>query len=67
MKVRYPIKTTVTQESITAAREQAGILDQVDQPRSGHVLDEVRRFFGGFTKEAQVRSSFLIDRLVDRS
>ncbi len=67
IEMRNPIKSVVTQTFITAARELADILEHGDQPRFEQMFEEVRRFFGGFTEEAQVQSSFLIDRLVERS
>lgn len=67
IEMRNPIKSEVTRTFITAARELADILDQGDQPRFGQMFNEVRTFFGAFTEEALVQSSFLIDRLVERS
>ncbi|MCC7292225.1 MAG: bifunctional chorismate mutase/prephenate dehydrogenase [Phycisphaerales bacterium] len=67
IEMRNPIKGTVTQTFITAAAELADILKQGDQPRFEEVFNEVRTFFGAFTDEALVQSSFLIDRMVERS
>jgi chorismate mutase/prephenate dehydrogenase len=50
-----------------AAREIAEILETKDQARFDAVFREVRAFFGDFTVEATEQSSFLIDRLVERS
>jgi chorismate mutase/prephenate dehydrogenase len=50
-----------------AARELGEILAAKDQARFDAVFREVRAFFGDFTVEATEQSSFLIDRLVERS
>ncbi len=50
-----------------AASELSEILASRDQARFEAMFREVRAFFGDFTIEATEQSSFLIDRLVERS
>jgi chorismate mutase/prephenate dehydrogenase len=50
-----------------AADELAEILASRDQVRFNRMFEEVRAYFGGFTTEAMEQSSFLIDRLVERT
>jgi chorismate mutase / prephenate dehydrogenase len=57
----------VTSEFQRAARELSEILDSRDQARFSAMFEEVRAYFGDFTSEALEQSSFLIDRLVERT
>jgi len=50
-----------------AASEISDILASGDQVRFDALFEEVRRYFGEFTEEAVYQSSFLVDRLVERS
>lgn len=50
-----------------AADEIAEILRSRDQARFDAVFEEVRAYFGSFAAEAIEQSSFMIDRLVERS
>jgi chorismate mutase / prephenate dehydrogenase len=57
---------------VTAAFQQAAselqkILEQRDQVAFDRVFQEVRAFFGSFALEATEQSSFMIDRLIERS
>lgn len=60
-----------TQEVVAGFRRAVDDLQQIlvthDQARFSALFDEVRKFFGDFTQEALEKSSFLIDRLVERS
>ncbi|MGD8859699.1 MAG: bifunctional chorismate mutase/prephenate dehydrogenase [Myxococcales bacterium] len=62
-----PETARVTRAFREAATELGEILEQRDQARFDAVFDDVRKFFGDFTTEATEQSSFLIDRLVERS
>jgi chorismate mutase/prephenate dehydrogenase len=62
-----PMTTTVTDTFRAAADDLAEILAQRDQARFTAMFEEVRAFFGDFTSEALEQSSFLIDRLVERT
>ena len=62
-----PRTAEVTEAFSTAAHELREILVARDQPRFDAVFEEVRAFFGEFTHEALEQSSYLIDRLVERS
>lgn len=57
----------VTDTFRAAADEIAGVLQSGDQARFEALFEEVRAYFGEFTREAIAESSFLIDRLVERS
>lgn len=67
IEMRNPLRTQVTQAFMDAAGELSDVIRAGDQRRFEGLFDEVRRFFGDFTQEALVQSSFLIDRLVERS
>jgi chorismate mutase/prephenate dehydrogenase len=62
-----PSTTEVTAAFRRAAAELAEILEQRDQARFDAMFAEVRAFFGDFALEATEQSSFLIDRLVERT
>lgn len=49
-----------------ATREISEILASGDRQRFEAMFEEVRSYFGAFTDEALVQSSYLIDRLVER-
>jgi len=56
--------TTTFEEAAATLRE---FLLQKDQAAFGRIFDEVRAFFGDFSREATDQGSYLIDRLVERS
>jgi chorismate mutase/prephenate dehydrogenase len=62
-----PGTQAVTSAFRSAADELAEILASRDQARFNRMFEEVRAYFGGFTAEAMEQSSFLIDRLVERT
>jgi chorismate mutase / prephenate dehydrogenase len=62
-----PRTDEVTRAFRNAAEELATILERQDQAEFANVFDEVRRYYGSFGAEAVEQSSFLIDRLVERS
>lgn len=62
-----PMTKTITDTFRAAADEVSEILQQRDQTRFNAMFEEVRTFFGDFTTEALEQSSFLIDRLVERT
>lgn len=51
----------------TAVQELSQVIATGDQVAFSRLFEEVRDFFGDFTAEALVQSSFLIDRIVERS
>lgn len=67
IEMRNPMTSHATQAFREAAEELSDILETRDQQRFTAMFEEVRRFFGDFTDEALEQSSFLIDRLVERS
>jgi chorismate mutase/prephenate dehydrogenase len=67
IEMRNPGTPAVTAEFRRAADELSEILASGDQERFSRMFEEVRAYFGGFTVEAMEQSSFLIDRLVERS
>lgn len=62
-----PRTEAITSEFQRAARELSDILRERDQARFSAMFAEVRAYFGDFTHEALEQSSFLIDRLVERT
>jgi prephenate dehydrogenase len=67
IEMRNPRSGDVTAAFSDTARELAQIIAQGDQASFGRLFEEVRQFFGDFTAEALEQSSFLIDRIVERS
>jgi chorismate mutase/prephenate dehydrogenase len=67
IEMRNPRTAEVTRAFRSAADELADILESKDQARFAALFDEVRRYYGEFGAEAVEQSSFLIDRLVERS
>ena len=67
IEMRNPKAGEVTAAFCAAAAELREVLSRGDQPRFNAIFEEVRAFFGDFTREATEQSSFLIDRLVERS
>jgi chorismate mutase/prephenate dehydrogenase len=67
IEMRNPATAQVTLQFRRAAAELAEMLEAGDQVRFAAVFAEVRAFFGAFAQEATEQSSFLIDRLVERS
>lgn len=68
IEMRNPRTIEVTRAFRDAAEELATILEAKDQSRFQAIFDEVRSYYGeAFGREAAEQSSFLIDRLVERS
>jgi chorismate mutase/prephenate dehydrogenase len=67
IEMRNPGTAAVTAALGASVREVAEILAVGDQMAFTNLFEEVRAFFGDFTAEALVQSSFLIDRIVERS
>jgi len=67
IEMRNPQTGAVTSAFQDAAAEISGILARGDQAAFSALFDEVRAFFGAFTAEAVEQSSFLIDRIVERT
>lgn len=62
-----PDTRLVTSAFRKAAEELEEILARKDQTAFNQIFEEVRGFFGEFAVEATEQSSFLIDRLVERT
>jgi chorismate mutase/prephenate dehydrogenase len=67
IEMRNPRTGEVTAAFRAAADEVAEVLATGDRERFGALFAEVRTFFGEFTAEALEQSSYLIDRIVERS
>lgn len=67
IEMRNPRTPEVTAAFGDAARDLAGVLASGDQVAFTRIFEDVRAFFGDFTIEAVQQSSFLIDRIVERS
>ncbi len=62
-----PLTRQITDAFLEAAAAHKQNIQSKDQPAVEATFDEVRAFLGSFTDEALDTSSFLIDRLVERS
>jgi chorismate mutase / prephenate dehydrogenase len=67
IEMRNPRTREVTAAFESAAAELGAILGKGDQAAFDAMFAEVRAFFGPFTDEALEQSSFLIDRIVERT
>ncbi len=68
IEMNNPRVEEVLQTFQQAAAEMAQTIRTQDRPRFRAIFDEVRRYYGKkFGREATEQSSFLIDRLVERS
>lgn len=67
IEMRNPGTAAVTAALGASVQEVAHVLAAGDQAAFTRLFDEVRAFFGEFTAEALVQSSFLIDRIVERT
>jgi chorismate mutase/prephenate dehydrogenase len=67
IEMRNPRSREITDAFGTAARELADVITRGDQAKFESMFDEVRAFFGSFTTEALEQSSYLIDRIVERT
>lgn len=67
IEMENPRTKDITSAFLEASRELATILNTGDQARFDAVFGEVAAYFGGFTDEALEQSSFLIDRIVERT
>jgi chorismate mutase/prephenate dehydrogenase len=67
IEMRNPRTAEVTAAFRGAAAEVAEVLAGGDRARFEALFDEVRAFFGPFADEAVEQSSYLIDRVVERS
>jgi chorismate mutase / prephenate dehydrogenase len=67
IEMRNPRTGEVTAAFESSVRELEAVLASGDRARFDEMFQEVRRFFGPFTDEALEQSSFLIDRIVERT
>ncbi|MBL0939923.1 MAG: bifunctional chorismate mutase/prephenate dehydrogenase [Gemmatimonadaceae bacterium] len=67
IEMRNPRTGEVTAAFASAVDELGQVIAAGDQESFARLFGEVRAFFGDFTAEALVQSSFLIDRIVERS
>lgn len=67
IEMRNPRTAEVTEAFERAAKELSAVLSAKDQAGFDAAFEEVRAYFGPFGREAAEQSSFLIDRLVERS
>lgn len=67
IEMRNPRTEEITRAFRAAADELASVLIAKDQTKFAEIFDEVRTYYGEFGREAVEQSSFLIDRLVERS
>jgi chorismate mutase/prephenate dehydrogenase len=67
IEMKNPDTSRVTATYLEVAREVAGIVASGDRDRFRAMFQEVQSFLGPFTIEALEQTSFLIDRLVERT
>ena len=67
IEMRNPRTGEVTDAFNEAGRELAEVLGDGDREQFTAMFEEVRQFFGPFTGEALEQSSFLIDRIIERT
>ena len=67
IEMTNPLRAQATRVFTEAVSELSEIIVRQDQAGFDGVFDRVREFFGPFSDEALEQSSFLIDRLVERS
>jgi len=67
IEMRNPRSAEVTSALRAAAEEVAAAIERRDQAAFTALFDEVRTFLGSFTNEALQQSSYLIDRIVERT
>lgn len=67
IEMRNPGTGAVTTAFRDAAQELGAVIASGDQAAFSALFEDVREFFGAFTEEALEQSSFLIDRIVERS
>ena len=67
IEMKNPATPAVTATYLDAAREVADILAHGDRDRFRAMFHEVQAFMGPFTVEALEQTSYLIDRLVERT
>ena len=67
IEMRNPRTGEVTEAFGDAARELTEVLAGGDRERFDAMFEEVRQFFGPFTREALEQSSFLLDRIIERA
>ncbi|HEV8362852.1 MAG TPA: bifunctional chorismate mutase/prephenate dehydrogenase [Gemmatimonadaceae bacterium] len=67
IEMRNPRATEVTGALRTAADEVAAAIERRDHAAFTALFDEVREFLGSFTTEALQQSSYLVDRIVERT
>lgn len=67
IEMKNPATPSVTKVYLETAAEVANILASGDRDRFRGMFAEVKQFLGSFTTEALEQTSFLIDRLVERT
>jgi prephenate dehydrogenase len=67
IQMSNPATPKVTDAFVDAAQSLQKILSDHDDDAFRATFEEVRQFFGPFTDQALEQSSFLIDRLVERT
>jgi chorismate mutase/prephenate dehydrogenase len=67
IEMENPLTPEVTRAFARAAERLRGLLLGRDQAGFAGVFEEVRAFFGEFSREATIQGDHLIDRLIERS
>ncbi|MBN2445438.1 MAG: bifunctional chorismate mutase/prephenate dehydrogenase [Phycisphaerae bacterium] len=67
IQMSNPARTEVTGAFVAAAERLAGLVKKGDRKAFAEAFERVHAYFGDFTTEAMEKSSFLIDRIVERA
>jgi chorismate mutase/prephenate dehydrogenase len=67
IEMSNPATQQITTAFIHAAQQLQEVVRHQDRASFRNMFDEIRAFFGPFTDQALEQSSFLIDRLVERT
>ena len=66
IQISNPLRETVTSAFLESARAHKEAIDGGDVAALEQLFEDMRGFLGSFTEQAAEKSSFLIDRLVER-
>ena len=66
IQMSNPLTGEVTDAFVRAATEHARVLNKCNHAAVEAMFEQVRAYFGDFSRDALEQSSFMIDRLVER-
>ncbi len=66
IQISNPLTAQVTEAFVRAATEHRQVLQEQRYAEVEAMFQQVREYFGDFTRDALEQSSYMIDRLVER-